>query len=327
MPELINECQKTLIFIILINLRLIAVKFIKESDCMNILVIGGTRFFGIPMIEALLDKGHEVTIASRGTTKDNFGDRVKRIIMNRKNYASVKSALDGKHFDVVIDKIANCSNDIKAVLDVVSCDKYIHTSTASVYDINKFVLTETDFDPYQTPLVWCSHTDFHYGEIKRQAECAIFQAYKDISSIAVRVPLVIGKDDYTKRLLFYVENTMKSVPMHVNNLGNQMSFISSDEAGKFMAFLVDKDFTGPINGSSNGTISPGEIIDYVEKKTGTKVILDENGVEAPYNGSPPYCINTDSVKQLGFEFTTLSDWIYDLLDEYINMVSNSMKTG
>jgi nucleoside-diphosphate-sugar epimerase len=289
---------------------------------MKILVIGGTKFFGVHMIEDLLDKDHEVTIATRGITKDNLGDRVTRIIIDRTNPESIENALGGKHFDVVIDKIAYCSNDIKAVLDVVSCDKYIHTSTVSVYyDTDKSVWTETDFDPYHAPLKWCSRTDYHYGEIKRQAECAIFQAYRDISSIAVRVPLVIGKDDYTKRLFFYIENTMKSVPMHIDNLDNQISFIRSDEAGKFMAFLADKDFTGPINGGSNGSISLREIIDYVEMKTGKKAILDENGVEAPYNGFPAFCINTDIAKKLGFEFTTLSDWVYELLDEYIDGVS------
>ena len=31
---------------------------------MNILVIGGTRFFGIPMVNELLTAGHDVTIAT-----------------------------------------------------------------------------------------------------------------------------------------------------------------------------------------------------------------------------------------------------------------------
>lgn len=293
---------------------------------MKILVIGGTKFFGIHMIEDLLEKGHEVTIATRGIAKDSFSDRVTRIIMDRENPESIKSALAGRHFDVVIDKIAYCSNDIKAVLDVVSCDKYIHTSTVSVYyDIDKFVWSEKDFDPYKTPLVWCSRTDFHFGEIKRQAECALFQAYKDIPAIAVRIPLVIGTDDYTKRLYFYVENILKSVPMHIDNPDSQISFIRSDEAGKFMAFLADKNFTGPINASSSGTITLRKIIEYVEKKTETKAILDENGVQAPFNGFPSYCVDTDTSKKLGFEFTTVTDWIYDLLDEYIKIVRNELK--
>lgn len=41
---------------------------------MNILVIGGTRFFGIPMVDDLLAHGHNVTIVIRGTTLNSYGD-------------------------------------------------------------------------------------------------------------------------------------------------------------------------------------------------------------------------------------------------------------
>ena len=83
--------------------------------------------------------------------------------------------------------------------------------------------------------------------------------------IAVRYPFAIGKDDYTKRLMFYVEHIVKSLPMNIDNLDHQMGYIRSDEAGKFIAFLVDKDVNGAFNGSSKGTISIKEIIEYVEK--------------------------------------------------------------
>lgn len=43
---------------------------------MNILVIGGTRFFGIHMVNELLTAGHDVTIATRGKVSDSFGDKV-----------------------------------------------------------------------------------------------------------------------------------------------------------------------------------------------------------------------------------------------------------
>lgn len=41
---------------------------------MNILVIGGTRFFGIHMVNELLTAGYDVTIATRGKASDSFGD-------------------------------------------------------------------------------------------------------------------------------------------------------------------------------------------------------------------------------------------------------------
>ena len=62
---------------------------------MNILVIGGTRFFGIPMVNELLAHGHNVTIATRGTTPDSYGDSVKHIIIQRTQEKSMKSRKPG----------------------------------------------------------------------------------------------------------------------------------------------------------------------------------------------------------------------------------------
>ena len=56
---------------------------------------------------------------------------------------------------------------------------------------------------------------------------------------------------------------------------------------------------------------------YVEEKTGTKAILSTEGEPAPYNGEPPYSINTKKAENLGYTFTELKDWFYELLDEYI----------
>ena len=93
---------------------------------MKILVIGGTKFFGIHMVNALLTKGHDITIATRGRAADPFGDKVRRIFLERTEKESVREALAGVHYDVVIDKIAYCSNDIKYVMDVIDCDQYIY---------------------------------------------------------------------------------------------------------------------------------------------------------------------------------------------------------
>lgn len=286
---------------------------------MKILVIGGTKFFGIHMVNELLSKGHNVTIATRGNISDTYGNRVNRIIIERTNEQSMK-ALSSSHYDVVIDKIAYCSNDIKYVMETVNCDKYIHMSSTAVYEPKHMNTVESDFDGVSKELVWCDRKDFSYGEVKRQAERALWQKYWDRNWIAVRYPFVAGKDDYTKRLAFYVEHTMKSIPMDIDNLNNQMGFIRSDEAGKFMAFLVEQDIRGAINGSAEGTISVGEIIEYVERQTGTKAVIDKTGEKAPYNGEPEYSINTEKASALGFRFSVLQDWIYKLLDYYIQGV-------
>ena len=57
---------------------------------MNILVIGGTRFFGVHTVNELVKRGHLVTIATRGLAKDSFGDKVKRIIFDRIEHTQVR---------------------------------------------------------------------------------------------------------------------------------------------------------------------------------------------------------------------------------------------
>ena len=295
---------------------------------MKILILGGTRFFGIPMAEELLRQGHEVTIATRQLAADNFGDSVSRIKVERTDPDSMKKAFSGKKYDVVYDKIAYCSNDIKYAMDSIDFEKYIYMSSTAVYTElygpEKINIKEEDFDGIKKELVWCSRPDFPYDEIKRQAECALCQAYPNRNWTAVRYPYVIGKDDYTKRLLFYVEHTMKAIPMNIDDAECQMGFIHSDEAGKFLAFLADKNFSGAINGSSHGTISLREIIDYVEKQTGTKAVISPDGENAPYNGESDYSINTEKAEKLGFSFSSLNDWIYDLLDHYIEQINKTL---
>lgn len=286
---------------------------------MNILVMGGTRYFGIHLVKDLLAQGHNVTIATRGITKDSFGDKVLRIIFDRTDFDSVKNVLSEKFFDVVYDNLAYCSNDVKCILDIINCNKYIMMSSTSVYE-KHWDTMEEEFHPLNKKLIWCTRMDFPYDEAKRQAECALWQDYNYINAIAVRYPFVIGKDDYTKRLYFYVEHVIKEIPMYIDNIDCQMGFIRSDEAGTFMDFIADKDYSGPINGSSFGTISIREILDYVTEKTGKEPVLSEDGEKAPYNCEPEYSINTSKAGKLGFKFSNLKDWIYQLIDYYIEML-------
>lgn len=287
---------------------------------MNTLVLGGTRYFGVHLVEELLRKGHSVTIATRGKANDSFGDRVSRIIIERTSSESIAETLKGNTYDVVFDNLAYCSNDVKTLLDNISCKRYIMTSTTAVYAKHMDTI-EDEYNPLSHEVVWCSRIDFPYDEIKRQAENALFQSYSHINSAAVRFPFVIGTDDYTKRLFFYVEHAIKGIPMYIDNLKDQMGFIRSDEAGRFLALIGDQRYRGAINGSSFGTVSIEDILKYVEKKTGKKATLSDDGEKAPYNGEKAYSISTDRAVSLGFEFTKLKEWLYEMLDYYIDQVN------
>jgi len=285
---------------------------------MTILVVGGTKFVGIHLIKQLLAAGHSVTIATRGTTPDPFGDAVTRVTIDRTKVDSIKKALGGKHFDVVYDSQAYSSNEIKYLLDAVTCTRYIETSTVSVYGNDlRPAQPESDFDPVTYPLKWCNRTDFAYDEIKRQAECAMFQAYNHVPSVAVRFPLIIGEDDYTKRLYFYADHIANGKAFHIDNPSAQLEFILSDVGGHFLAWLATSDFCGGINAGNIGCATLADIIARIENIAGRKAIICSEGEPAPLNGFPDYGLDLSLAEKIGYNFPALEPSLTDLLKSYV----------
>lgn len=283
---------------------------------MNILVLGGTRYFGIHLVKELLKMGHQVTIATRGITQDIFGEEVKRIVVDRYDTSQMKNAFQGKAFDVVYDNLAYSSNDVKTALEAICCKRYILTSSGAVYP-PKMNTVEEDFVALNHSLKWGDRKDFSYDEGKRQAESAIAQIYREQKSTIVRFPVVLGNDDYTGRLYYYVEHIVQQKPMDIDNLDAFFSFISSGDAGAFLAFLADKNINGPINACSVESITLREILTYIEEKTGKKARITSCDDKAPFNGMKSHFLSARKAIQKGFTFAPLPEWLYPLLDGYV----------
>ena len=285
---------------------------------MKILIIGGTRYFGIPMTNDLIGKGHNITIATRGKTPDLYGDLVSRIIFDRADENSIIKSFSGKYYDVIIDKIAYSSNDVKRLLDHVRCGKYILMSSSAVYKDIHADTSEEDFSAEIHSLKWCERSDYDYAEVKRQAECAVVQQFPDQHYVAVRYPVVIGNTDYTKRLYFYIECIQNETPMFIDDMDSRISFIHENDAGLFLSHLVDTEISGAINGCSDGDISLREMICYIEERLNKKAIITPDGTPAPYNGYPEYAtLNTSKAKQTDFSFSGIKDRFYKTIDHYI----------
>ena len=80
-----------------------------------------------------------------------------------------------------------------------------------------------------------------------------------------------------------------------------------------------KEFTGSINGASNGSISIRQIIEYVGKKLEKKAIILKDGENAPYNATPEFSLSIEKAEKAGYDFLSIDDWILKLLDYYISL--------
>ncbi len=291
---------------------------------MNVLILGGTKFFGKNTVQQLLLDDHKVTVATRGLVYNPFGKTTEHIIFDHRDEKSIQKAFSNKRYDVVIDKIAFSSNDIKRVLKNIDCRKFILMSTCGVYN-GKYHpnILENEFDPYSYPLVWeerdANGGIFDYDEGKRQSECALANLKRKTDCIMVRFPVVLGKNDYTNRLFFYVEHIVKGIPINITNYDNNISFIDEEDAGSFFAKAINTSIYGPVNGCSKNSIKIKAIINYIENKTNSVAIIDKMGDYAPFNGF--YTDTTYSIKkaeEYGITFKNHEDWIYTLIDYYID---------
>ncbi|WP_439874686.1 NAD-dependent epimerase/dehydratase family protein [Bacillus mycoides] len=287
----------------------------------KVLVLGGTRFFGKHLVEALLQAGHDITIATRGITEDSFGDTVKRIVVDREDEKLLEERLEGKSYDVVYDNLCYSSNAAKVVCEVLKgkTKKYIMTSSMAVYE-PALDLAEENFNPYEYAITYGDRNDFNYSEGKRLAEAVLFQ-HATFSAVAVRFPIVIGENDYTKRLQFYVKHIVKQEPIVVDHVDGELSFIHEKEAGQFLAWCGMESIEGPINACSNGVVSTEEIIHFIEEKTGIKALIQEAGDNiAPYNEVTNCTLHNGKARELGFLFRELKLEIKNVLQHYISIM-------
>ncbi|MGL5676229.1 MAG: NAD-dependent epimerase/dehydratase family protein [Cellulosilyticaceae bacterium] len=242
---------------------------------MKILVLGGTRFFGKRAVEEMLVKGYDVTIATRGLAQDDFGQKVRRIIVDRTSAEDLKQKLEGQAYDVVFDNICFTSTDVKNLMDAMEgrIGRYIVTSSLAVYE-SGLGQGEEAFDPNGYPIYYPQKGEVGYAEGKRLVEAACYQVYKHIPTVAVRFPVVIGAHDYTRRLHFYSEHIKEGKAFAAIGWDEPMSFITEDEAAHFLVALVTSVFEGPINAASEGEITVQHIITMIEEAVGKKAYID-----------------------------------------------------
>ena len=291
----------------------------------NILVLGGTRFFGRKLVEQLLAEGHRVAIITRGQSGNPFGDRVEHIQADRFQTEELAKAVEGRTFDIVYDNICYSPDEAKAFCDIFNgkIGKLVFTSTLSTYEANGTPHTEEDFNPYTYDIQMGDRFAFTYGEGKRQAE-AVFFKYAKFPVVAVRFPIVMGEDDYTKRLHFHVEHILQEMPMGFVNMDAEMGFILASEAAAFLHFAGMQNIEGPYNATAHGTISLNNLIQLIEKKTGmqAKISLLEDVDRSPYAIPNSWYMLTNKAEQAGFKFSHLNSWLETLVENIVRDVRN-----
>ncbi|MDZ7263655.1 MAG: NAD-dependent epimerase/dehydratase family protein [candidate division KSB1 bacterium] len=103
---------------------------------MDVLIIGGTRFLGLHLTQALLRSNQNVTLFNRGTRRNQvpFYEDVEWLIGDRRDEDRFRSLFANRQFDVVIDTCAFYPEEVQLVVEVFQgqIGRYIFTSSMAV---------------------------------------------------------------------------------------------------------------------------------------------------------------------------------------------------
>ncbi|GAB6929886.1 SDR family oxidoreductase [Paenibacillus sp. JCM 10914] len=285
----------------------------------KILILGGTRFFGKRLVNRLLANGDEISILTRGNHQDSFGDAVHRLLVDRKDSAALKAAAGNQDWDVVYDNICYTPEEAAQAADIFTgrVGQYVLTSTLSVYDFADHPLREEEFDPYRYPVMMNDKQEYSYKEGKRQAEAVLFGRH-NLNVAAVRFPIVLGPDDYTKRLLFHIEHAAAGEPIGLPDPDADISFVHAEEAAEFLQWAGDQRWDGPVNACSSGSITVREIMALIQQEIGRSVPLQNSAAPdhmSPFGIPSNWTLDHAKAADAGFRFWDLKQWMPALITE------------
>jgi nucleoside-diphosphate-sugar epimerase len=287
------------------------------SKSLRILIPGGTRYFGKRLVNELIDLGHDITIVTRGTGLDPFGDNVHRLIADRYDPPALASAIGGRDWDIVYDQLCYAPSDAADICEILTgrVGYYVMTSSQSVYGPG-LDLPETAFDPCSIAIRLGRRADFSYADSKRLAEAVLFQR-ADFPVTTVRLPVVLGMDDYTERLQSIVASVHQGRPLNICNPEALLAMISSQEAAGFLSSLTRHPITGPVNAASLGSISMQNLVRMIEAATEREATINIAQPEEPFalfSQCDSKTMNCSRAMQEGFQFMSIDEWLPGLIE-------------
>ena len=240
----------------------------------RLLILGGTGFIGPHMVRYAVQRGHEVSVFTRGRSETDLPEGVEHLIGDRNdNHA----ALEGRTWDVVLDNNAQdyrwVQNSTELLRD--AAEQYIFVSSISAYDIEGFgwaykdrILMEPIVDEgYQRlspPDGWTDGDDAPYGLMKTLSEDIAQAAFPGRTTV-VRPGLIVGPGDQTDRFTYWPvrideggEVLAPGNPLHANQ------FIDQRDLTEWIVRLAENGTTGVFHGTGPGDrLSMGDMLEQI----------------------------------------------------------------
>jgi 2'-hydroxyisoflavone reductase len=272
---------------------------------LKLLLLGGTKFLGRATVEAALERGHEVTLFTRGETNPDLFPEAEKL---RGDRAADLSLLSGRSWDAVVDTSGYFPAVVRASAEALrdSVDRYVFVSSISAYaDFSEGPSEDSpraelaDGHPADEMLPEYEN----YGALKALCEDAVTDVFGE-RAVIVRPGLIVGPHDPTGRFTYWSHRIARGgdfvVPAPADG---RFQLVDARDLGAWLVDLCERGASGAYNAAHPG-LTWGELVESGLRVTGS-------------NGRPVW-IDPDWLAEQGVgEWMELPMWLRD--PEWVGM--------
>ncbi|WP_017380236.1 NAD-dependent epimerase/dehydratase family protein [Paenisporosarcina sp. TG-14] len=296
---------------------------------MKILVIGGTSFVGRYLVEAAIEKGHEVVLFNRGKTNVEVFKDLRHIQGDRRIDAKL---VGQEQWDVVFDTCAYSPQDLQPMIDSLKnkTKTYMFISTISVYDDYQNGRPNELSSTFTKKIETDEVTGETYGPLKVMCEQLVNDIFKECALI-IRPCIVVGPHDPTDRFTYYAKRLTKEGKVAIpggDELNRLVQWIDVRDIAKWIVQMVEEGKSGTFNAASD-PLSLNNFIDeitteVIEKKWISDEVLEKENLGArrypfwmPISSDYPegfFIVKNQKAVENGLTFRSLAKTAQDTRD-------------
>ena len=301
---------------------------------MRILIIGGTRFLGRHLVEAALERSHDVTLFNRGKSNPDLFPRLETILGDREQDVN---KLAGRIWDAVIDVAGYLPRVVRLSAEVLKDNvaRYVFISTISVYEnFSKVGINESDPVGKLKDETVEEITGETYGPLKALCEQVVQDTFGGERTLIVRQGLIVGPHDPTDRFTYW--------PVRVARGGDVLApqgpeapiqVIDVRDLADFTIKLIQDHASGVYNATGpDSELTIGKLLDVSKQVSGSDAnfrwasveSLSQNKVE-PWSDMPTWVpddeegagfsrLDISKAIRAGLRFRPLEETVRDTLE-------------
>lgn len=247
---------------------------------MRLLMFGGTVFLGRALVEAAVERGHQVTLFNRGRTNPGLFAELEQVRGDREDLSALR---DGQ-WDAALDTSGYVPRLVRQAVTLLGSRVQHYTLVSSISAYHDFSTPGMTEDALTSGAESLDHpngetiTGETYGPLKALCEHAAEQAMPG-RVLVVRPGLIVGPHDPTDRFTYWPARVARGGEVLAPGTPDEpVQFIDVRDLAAWMLSAVEQGLTGTFNatGPTGPTGEPctmGSLLDTCRAVSGSDATI------------------------------------------------------